>query len=64
MSEVTAARYYILGFLSALKQTHSDQFDSYNKKWIKIDAIENDNIRHKQTITYYKTLSFVDGSIL
>ncbi len=64
MSEVATARYYVLGFLSALKQTRSDKFDSYNEKWIAIDSIEDEEIRHNKTIQYYKTLSFVDGKIM
>lgn len=60
---VASARYYILGFLSALKQTKSDKFDCYNKKWETIDLIEDDYTRHMKTVEYYKTLCFVDGKM-
>lgn len=63
MEDVATARFYILGFLSALKQIKSEKFDSYNKKWETIDSIENDYDRHIKTIEYYKALSFVDGKM-
>ena len=63
MSEVAIARSYILGFLSGLKFTKSDKFFSYQEKWISIDMIDDDNVRHEETIQYYKTILFVNGGM-
>ena len=58
MSEVAAARGYILGFIDALKITNSDQYDKYAIIWQNIDQIDDDVERHKKTIAYYKSLAF------
>ena len=58
MSEVAAARGFILGFIDALKITNSDQYDKYAIIWKNIDQIDDEVERHKKTIAYYKSIAF------
>lgn len=58
MSEVAAARGYILGFLDGLRLSNNPLYEKFNVAWDGIDAMEDDTLRHQYTIRYYESLAF------